>query len=327
MEKITVSVAVATYNGARFIKQQIDSIINQTQKVDEIIISDDGSSDNTLEIVCKLSKSKEAVGIDFQIITDNPRHGYCGNFEYAIKHCTGDYIFLADQDDVWLPDKVESVIGVFEVYPHLQCVFHKEKKIDKFNNPLPNSNNIAFTQGIITQKDYLEMSVSKPLCAGMVMCISKQLLDIAMPFPQISGFHDQWLMFCALCDGECYYLDRTLTLYRCHENNVTAKYYGSLRERIRKAKKRVKEYRDFDNTFIVLGAEMKKMLLRFGLENTRAFETAESICEIGANQKDAFDSNRLSGGIKLIRLFIKDKRYRKCGTNAFLYQLAGIIMQ
>ena len=323
---LKISVAMATYNGAKFIEQQLKSIINQTRSVDEIVISDDGSNDDTLQIVRKILESTEAAGIDFVILTDNPRHGYCGNFEHAISHCTGDYIFLADQDDIWLPDKVERILYVYVSNPNLQCVFHKVKNIDKNNNPLSNCDNyIDFKEGIITQRDYLEQATSGPLCAGMVMCISKHLLDTALPFPLILGLHDQWLVFCALCVGDCYYIDEVLALYRYHENNVTAKYHGSLKNRILKVKKRVKEYRDYDISFIILGEEMKKMLKKFGLENTQAYDTAEHICRIGAKKKEAFESNRVSGAFKLTRLFVKDKRYRKCGTNAFLYQLAGIL--
>ena len=106
------SVAMATYNGALYIEKQILSIINQTRRVNEIVISDDGSSDDTLEIVRKLAKSPEAVEIKFKILTDNPRHGFCGNFEHAISHCDGDYIFICDQDDIWLNNKVERVINL-----------------------------------------------------------------------------------------------------------------------------------------------------------------------------------------------------------------------
>lgn len=317
---------MATYNGAKFIKQQLESIINQTQRVDEIVISDDGSTDGTLEIIKEVSKLAEKNNIEFVTIHHNQKHGHSGNFEYALKHCTGDYIFLADQDDVWLPDKVECVIKIIYAKPVLLCVFHKKKNIDKFGNLLPDLDDyLVFNEGEITKENYLEYSVSDALCSGMVMCISKYLLDIAIPFPQANILHDQWLLFCALCIGNCYYLNRVLALYRMHDNNVTAKYHGSLKGRISKVNKRLTEYRHFDASFVVLGAEMKKMLLRFGLEKTMAFDTAEHICRIGAKQKEAFESNKIAGSIKLIRLFAKDKRYRKCGTNAFLYQLAGIL--
>mgnify|MGYP002514878119 CR=1 FL=1 len=81
---------MATYNGEKYIREQLETILNQTVPVDEAIVSDDGSKDSTLDIVRSLGDPR------IQIITGNPKPGYCGNFEYALKHTTGDIIFLAD---------------------------------------------------------------------------------------------------------------------------------------------------------------------------------------------------------------------------------------
>ncbi|EGF56173.1 glycosyltransferase, group 2 family protein [Bacteroides fluxus YIT 12057] len=102
-----ISVCIATYNGEKFIKEQLDSILHQLSDEDEIIISDDSSTDATLDIIKKYLDKRI-------VIIDNQKfHSPVYNFENAIKQAKGDYIFLADQDDVWLPHKIDSLL------PHL----------------------------------------------------------------------------------------------------------------------------------------------------------------------------------------------------------------
>ena len=93
-KRYKISVAVATYNGEKYIKEQLESIIDQTVMVDEIVISDDGSKDNTIPIIQSIQSKNPA--IHFVLLTDNTKHGAMGNFEHALVNCTGDFIFLAD---------------------------------------------------------------------------------------------------------------------------------------------------------------------------------------------------------------------------------------
>ena len=109
MDRIRISAAVATYNGERYIREQMDSIWKNLSKEDEIIISDDGSSDHTLEIL----KEYEGKEIPVKVIK-GPGLGIKQNINAALKECRGEYIFLADQDDVWTDDKVEKVMQYLE---------------------------------------------------------------------------------------------------------------------------------------------------------------------------------------------------------------------
>ena len=95
-----ISVALASFNGENYIEEQLVSILRNSVKPDEIVISDDGSTDRTLEIVRRVSDSDIADNVSFPIITDNPRHGFAGNLEHALLHTTGDFVFLCDQDDM-----------------------------------------------------------------------------------------------------------------------------------------------------------------------------------------------------------------------------------
>jgi len=114
-----LSVALCTYNGEKFIEQQINSILNQSISIDEIVICDDQSTDKTVEILKKLqSEHKAIVVIENEINLRSTK-----NFEKAISLCTGDFIFLSDQDDVWNAQKVEKTLAIFKENPTAEGVF------------------------------------------------------------------------------------------------------------------------------------------------------------------------------------------------------------
>lgn len=107
--KKRVSVAMAAYNGLPYIREQVISILKNLTAEDELVISDDGSTDKTPEFLAEIAKEDARVRV-----VQGPGSGIKKNFENALKHCRGNYIFLADQDDIWADDKVEKMLGVFE---------------------------------------------------------------------------------------------------------------------------------------------------------------------------------------------------------------------
>ena len=105
-----ISVCMASYNGEKYIKQQIDSILKQLSDEDELVISDDGSTDNTLSVIQSIHDKR------IKLIHNQGEHGYSRNFENALKNSKGDYIFLSDQDDVWKDNKVETILPLLKKY-------------------------------------------------------------------------------------------------------------------------------------------------------------------------------------------------------------------
>ena len=99
-----ISVCMATFNGEKYIKEQIQSILNQLSLDDEVIISDDGSSDKTLEVINHINDKR------IKVFTNTHKHGFTHNFENALNHANGEYIFLSDQDDIWAEEKVNKVM-------------------------------------------------------------------------------------------------------------------------------------------------------------------------------------------------------------------------
>ena len=209
-----ISVAVAAYNGERFIREQIESMCCQTIVPDEIVVSDDGSQDSTVQIVQELA-NKYTEQVDIKVLQDNSRHGVSGNFEWAITHTTGDYIFVSDQDDIWQPNKVEVVMKVFELHTDAECVFHEAHLIDENGKVIPGVFNywthkylpdVCNVDGFKLERDrYLEAAISQPLAPGMCICITKESLLTSLPFPKCDSFHDQWIAFCAVLNNNCFY--------------------------------------------------------------------------------------------------------------------------
>lgn len=211
-----VSIALASYNGAEFIGAQLDSLAAQTRRPDEVIISDDGSSDRTLEIVREFSNHS---GIDVRILPRGPRLGFCRNFERAILACIGDIIFLSDQDDVWFPEKIEMVTGEFRRDPQAQVLLNGQILTDR-----------DLHEGASVDDNRARLGLdSSQLVIGAATAMRRQWAQLLFPMPVEAnalfegGFiaHDRWINELAEMLGCRHYLPRPLQYWRRHGANVT----------------------------------------------------------------------------------------------------------
>lgn len=199
-----ISVCIATYNGEKYIKDQLDSILLQLRENDEIIVSDDGSSDTTIEIVNSCSDTRIK-------IFHNSFKNLILNFEFALKQAKGDYIFLSDQDDIWLPNKVEvclaHLINSDIVVSNCKVVNQDLEIINESFFELNNSR-----QGLIS-------NLIKNSYLGCCLAFRKELLIIALPFPKAIPMHDIWLGFVAELFYKPIFIKEPLVLYRRHGSN------------------------------------------------------------------------------------------------------------
>ncbi len=213
-----ISVAMCTYRGEKYLRQQLDSILNQTRKPDEIVISDDGSDDKTLQIA--KSCRRKSNDITIKILTDNADHGVVGNFTHAIRHCTGDIIFTCDQDDVWKKEKVERFLEIFESDPSAACVFSDAELTDGSLQPLGKR---LWESSLFNgaENGIFERVLKGNIVTGACMAFRADMLDWAFPVGQ-GCLHDEWIGFAAACRQDCRLvpIPETLTLYRQHEQNV-----------------------------------------------------------------------------------------------------------
>ncbi|GGE91550.1 Glycosyltransferase involved in cell wall bisynthesis [Chishuiella changwenlii] len=209
-----VSVCITTYNGGLFIKQQLDSIIMQLDENDEIIVSDDGSSDITLQILEHYNDNR------IKVLHHKPKKSKykftltTNNFENALREAKGDYIFFADQDDIWENNKVEECLKIFN--QGYDAILHDCNIIDQNNEVIINS---YFS--VNNSKKGIFKNILKNSYLGCCMAINKKYIDRILPFPEESVPHDMWIGIIYDYFGKSIITDKKLISYRRHGNNLS----------------------------------------------------------------------------------------------------------
>jgi glycosyltransferase involved in cell wall biosynthesis len=203
-----ISVCLASYNGQKFIKEQIASILSQLTSNDELIISDDSSTDATIEIIESFSDNRI-------IILKNPGKGILHNFENAMRSARGDFIFLSDQDDMWHPNKVQRFMQKFSE-SNCDLILSDCYICDEFLN---NSRVTFFDQR--RASDNLFLNIIRNSFIGCCLGFNRKILTLSLPFPKKIPMHDQWIGLQALKYGKVELLLEPLLYYRRHENNAS----------------------------------------------------------------------------------------------------------
>lgn len=217
-----VSVALCTYNGERYLREQLDSIVRQIRMPDEVVIGDDGSTDGTLAVVANWIRSSP--GPEVRVLErSSEARGVANNFQRTIEACRGDLIVLSDQDDRWKPDRVVRTCQAFEDDPGLLAVFSDASLIDCAGQPLRGSlwGRVGFTNRMrwMSRRGRLfEVLLRRSVATGATMAIRSTLRDVAFPMPG-SWLHDEWLTgIASAMDAEAPIMAR-LICYRLHDEN------------------------------------------------------------------------------------------------------------
>ncbi|AUU86115.1 MULTISPECIES: glycosyltransferase family 2 protein [Leclercia] len=242
---MSYEVILATYNGERYIREQVVSILAQSIKPSRIIIRDDGSTDSTLAI---LEALKTETDIKIDIIHDGLNLGYIKNFEKLTEHVTSEIVFFSDQDDIWVENKAETLLAVFSNQSYANVVFSDAWLINNAMERLGTLwQHVNFTpaNGDIA----LEKILINNVVTGATMAVRKVFLNSVMPFPEKIP-HDYWLASNACALGSLVPVEDKLILYRQHENNqIGAKkstFAGKLKAAFdrKKRDKRIAHYRE-----------------------------------------------------------------------------------
>lgn len=216
---IRISVILPAYNGEAYFREQMDSILGQLSDADEVLVSDDGSSDGTLAL------AEEYQGSDSRVrLLKGPRQGIKKNVEHALRHARGAYIFLADQDDIWLEGKVERVMQAFRqqgayVVVHDARVFAGEDTARiQMESFFAFRNSGAGVAKNIVKNSYI----------GCCMAFRRELLEAILPIPARIEMHDQWIgVLGDYFAGKSWFLPEPLLLYRRHGDNISPmEHYG-----------------------------------------------------------------------------------------------------
>lgn len=218
-----VEILLATYNGEKYLKDQIKSILNQTYQNWNLLIRDDGSTDNTLKIINDLkNKYPDRVNI---IEGGNRRLGACQNFHKLLKCSKAKYILFCDQDDIWLKDKIEiSMKKILELemnygknYPIL--IHTNMKLLDRYNNIISNSFWADFS--INPEKMYIpEILFTQNIIFGCTILINESAKKVILPIPTDTVMHDEWISLKLVKYGKIAYIDTPTILYRQHGHNT-----------------------------------------------------------------------------------------------------------
>jgi len=205
-----VSVVIATYNGEKYIQDQLCSILNQIDESTEIIISDNGSTDNTLQIINRFKDHR------IKLVYNHDKKGSTYNFEHAILQASGEIIFLSDQDDVWLENKFKTCLEWLKKY---DVVVTNCKIVDDNLNILHESYFHLNKSGKGIVKNLVRNSY-----VGCCMAVKRKVLKTAIPFPNgIAKYymHDVWIGFVTGLFFKSYFVDTPLLLYRRHQGTLS----------------------------------------------------------------------------------------------------------
>lgn len=211
-----ISVAMTAYNGEKFLKEQLDSIIKQSRQVDQLVVCDDGSKDGTVGLINEFSLTAP---FPVKVVINEKNLGSTKNFEKAISLCEGDIIILCDQDDVWLYDKVKILEDVFLANPQCLMAFTDAMVVDEMNNPLyklwPVFNFNKKEQTLLKKGDGLKIFIGNNVVTGATAAIKKSLFEKAYPFPA-KLVHDYWMAAISVLDGSLFFSDAVTINYRSH---------------------------------------------------------------------------------------------------------------
>lgn len=202
-----ISIAMATYNGEKYLPEQLQSFIDQTRQPDELIITDDCSTDKTIEILKNFSLSAP---FDVILSHNTKNIGYAGNFNAALMQTTGEIVFLSDQDDVWFPRKIAYIENLAKTNPQKLIIM----------------NDAALTDGQLNEVGLTKMGQlyscglnDRDFVMGCCCAIRRELLDLCLPIPAGYKAHDNWIVSFADHLSEKLVCKEVLQYYRRHESN------------------------------------------------------------------------------------------------------------
>ncbi|GAD02747.1 glycosyltransferase family 2 protein [Agarivorans albus] len=199
---------MTSFNGEKYIEEQIVSILEQITFEDELLISDDGSTDETTNIIESFVRNDSRVKL-----LHGPKAGLQSNFDFVLSQASGEYIFLSDQDDVWLPDKVKLTLSKLEIYNLVvsDC-YIVDDKLRIISDSFYESNGLRV--GVFS-------NLYKNSFLGCCMAFDRKILDCVLPFPKNIPMHDWWIGLVSSVKFNVKFTDEKLIYYRRHSSNAS----------------------------------------------------------------------------------------------------------
>lgn len=219
---LKLSVCMAVYNGAAYLQPQVDSILSQLRPNDEVVIVDDASQDGSPKLLSDLSDPR------VRVFRNECNLGVLASFERAISLAGGDILFLSDQDDLWLPGKVDKVIEAFSSNPEVTMVATDAQIIDESGSVVAESffeQRGKFSSGVVR-------NLLKSKYLGCTLAFRRSMLRYFLPIPQDVPMHDMWFGLVNDIYGKTHYIDQPLIGYRRHGKNASPAIGGPATQRL-----------------------------------------------------------------------------------------------
>ena len=258
--RTTVSVAMATFDGARFIDAQLESLAAQTRPPDQLVVSDDDSNDDTCE---RVERFAERAPFEVQLVRNSERARTTVNFERAIQRCDRDIVFFADQDDVWRPEKIERMVDHFDAHPATGGLFCNGGVVDDDLEPLGYDlwraqGFHAGEQRMVRRGDAALVFMRHVVAAGNTFAFRGRYLPLVLPFPRLRSVHDAWVAFMVAAVSDFDIMDEDLVAYRLHADNQFGLALLDTRAQLEKARLQISE-RAFDHAARLFGEAARRL--------------------------------------------------------------------
>lgn len=300
-----VDILMATYNGERFVADQIRSLLEQEYPHIHIFIRDDGSTDGTLSILEEFAgRYPEKI----TLIQDGRKNlGATQNFAALMEHSTASYICFSDQDDIWMKDKVQWMMGIMEKTEKK----HPGVPVYVFSDLSVADAEMNITHRSLNQKDGLSprriathQLLMQNVPYGCATMINRELLLKSLPIPQEALLHDHWMALVASLFGKIAYIDEPLVLHRIHDNNASRAGSVHRKEIDQKLASKINN-KNFHNYLFKQVAQAEALLKRYEPElSLKQVETLQS-----------FMALKTTKGIERKKLIIKNRFFKNSWTN------------
>jgi glycosyltransferase involved in cell wall biosynthesis len=323
-----ISVALCTYNGEKYLPEQLESIVGQSVSVHELVVCDDGSSDRTLEILQQFSADSS---FPVRVFQNTTNLGSTKNFEKCLSLCQGDILFLCDQDDVWRVDKVEKQVGYLRENPGVDAVFSNAQVIDDYSQPTSSTiwQEVEFNES--SQRRWQSGKAHEILFGGFVvtgatLAMRRSSLERLIPFPVHIPklIHDAWIALALSLEGKIQFIAEPLVFYRMHASQQVG--FGSRMEPVR-LKDRISRNRDEKLTPLRQKAE--DVLKIYVLLREKPYISREKLIKLYLRQKH-FDrratlpSNRIQRVVPVMKEVLAG-RYQFSSKDWWLPALGDIL--
>ncbi len=314
---LTVAVAMATYNGASFVEEQLRSIALQTLLPVELVVCDDCSSDDTVDRIRQFALT---ASFPVRLTVNDGNLGVARNFGKAIGLCDADCIAIADQDDFWKPEKLATIVAAFENDPDLALVFTDGDNVDEQLRPmgdrLSDSGHIGVReQATINGPDAFSFLLRRNVATGATMAFRSDVRDLVLPIPDgIATYHDAWIVQLVAAAHKVAFLRDALILYRRHGAQQTwdfvtgarktlgAEHYtAQLRQLTAMRERLASKAHHVDPALALLDGYIRHLTIRSGLPSSLPSRLAAVMSELTSGRYHRYSSGVRSAARDLIR--------------------------